>query len=237
MKIASRLLASFFLFSVLFTACSKDDDDFAPPSIRDVELGSGNNKTAYRGTDFHIEAEIEAPGTIEYVKVEIHGSGAGAWEFEQTYTEGFKGLKNAELHKHIDVPANAALGEYHVHIVVLDQQGKTTTFEDHIDVIEDNTLPSITELELELGHDGDELHVETVITAVNKIQKVEIEIHGGSWEEEFSYEDAGMVGQTTYTFHKHINIASAPAGHYHVHFKVIDQAGKEREFEGHFDKE
>ncbi|WP_126972681.1 DUF4625 domain-containing protein [Gynurincola endophyticus] len=237
MRIAQRLLTSLLVSSVLFTACSKDDDDnFAPPTIEDVELGSSNSRIAYRGSDFHIEAEIKAPGTIESVTVEIHGSGANAWEFEQVYTDGFKGLKNAELHKHIDVPATVALGNYHLHIVVLDQQGKKTSYEADIEVKEDNTLPSISTLELELNAAGDDLHVETLITAPNKIKEVEIEIHGGSWEEDFTYTDAAMVGQTSYTFHKHVNIASAPAGHYHVHFKVIDQAGKEREFEGHFDK-
>ncbi|MFC3199905.1 hypothetical protein ACFOET_19960 [Parapedobacter deserti] len=29
---------------------------------------------------------------------------------------------------------------------------------------------------------------------------------------------------------------TAPAGHYHVRLKVVDQAGKENEFEEHFDK-
>jgi hypothetical protein len=32
------------------------------------------------------------------------------------------------------------------------------------------------------------------------------------------------------------SIPTAPAGHYHLHLKVTNQAGKENEFEEHFDK-
>jgi len=45
-----------------------------------------------------------------------------------------------------------------------------------------------------------------------------------------------MVGEADFNFHKHLDIAAAPSGHYHVHLKVTDQAGKENEFEEHFNK-
>ncbi|WP_291908896.1 DUF4625 domain-containing protein [Chitinophaga sp. CB10] len=73
------------------------------------------------------------------------------------------------------------------------------------------------------------------ISAPNKIASVTIEIHG-AWAYEVTYTDAAMVGQTTYHLHKHVNVSAAPAGHYHVHITVKDQAGKEREIEEHFDK-
>jgi hypothetical protein len=34
----------------------------------------------------------------------------------------FSGLKNAEFHKHIDIPADAVTGLYHLHLAVTDQQ-------------------------------------------------------------------------------------------------------------------
>ena len=225
------------LFSILFTACSDDDDDVTPaPSVANVEIGHGNNKTGYVGGDLHIDASIDAPGTIANVRVEIHPESGAGWEFEEVYTDGFAGLKNAKFHKHIDIPANAATGSYHFHMVVTDNNGQTTKVEEEIEVVHDPSLPSVSGLEIELAHGGAEIHVETTITAPNKIAKVEVEVHGGTWEKEFSYTDAAMVGQTTYKFHKHVHLSDAPAGHYHLHFKVIDQAGKERELEGHFDK-
>jgi hypothetical protein len=221
--------------SLFFTACSKDDDDAVPvPDITGVEIGSDNSKVAYTGADIHIEAQITAPGTIATVQVEIHPETGNGWKFDSVYTTGFAGLKNAEFHKHIDIPADAVTGHYHLHFVVTDQRGQKKEFEEEIEIKTDPTLPFISGLELEL-EGGNDLHLETEITAPNKIAKVEVEIHG-AWEKEFSYTDAAMVGQTTYHFHKHLDVGAAPAGHYHVHFKVTDQAGKEKEFEDHFDK-
>ncbi len=227
------------LFAVILfaAACSKDKEEvLAPPSLSDVEIGSGNNKTGYAGGDIHIEAEITAPAKIASVKVSIHPEAGSGWEFDTTYTEGFAGLLNAELHKHIHIPAEAPTGDYHLDIVVTDQQGRTASVESDIVIVLDPTLPTLENFEVELSEDGTDLHIEGDIHAENKIAKVEVEIHGGDWEKEVEYTDEAMVGQTDYNLHKHIDITDAPAGHYHVHVKITDQAGKEREFEDHFDK-
>ena len=223
------------LFSVLFTACSKDDDAVPVPDLTGVEIGSDNSKIAYAGSDIHIEAQITAPGNIASVAVEIHPEAGDGWKFDSVYTTGFVGLKSAEFHKHIDIPADALTGHYHLHFVVTDQRGQKKELEAEIEIKNDPTLPSISGLELELEDEGAELHLETDVTAPNKIAKIEVEIHG-AWEKEFSFTDEAMVGQTSFHFHKHLDISAAPKGHYHVHLKVIDQAGKEKEFEDHFDK-
>ncbi len=223
--------------SAIFVACKKDKDDLpAAPTIQLTELGSDNSKTAYAGADLHIDAEILAPGNIASVQVEIHPEGSSDWEYDSVYTQGFVGLKNAEFHKHIDIPADAAPGHYHFHLIVTDQHGQKTTVEEELEIKVDPTLPSLTGLELELNEDKTDLHIGADIAAPNKIAKVVVEIHGGSWEKEYEYTDAGMIGKTEYHFHKHINVSEAPAGHYHIHIKIIDEAGKEREFEDHFDK-
>jgi len=221
---------------VLFAACSDDDDVLpAAPAITGVEIGSDNSKIGYAGSDFHIDAAITAPAGIAEVRVEIHPASGAGWEYDSVYTEGFAGLNNAQFHKHIDIPADAATGHYHLHLTVTDANGTKADIEEEIEIKQDATLPSISGLGIELENSGNELHLETTITAPNKIAEVSVEIHG-AWEEEYTYTDAAMVGQTTYDFHQHIDISAAPAGHYHVHLKVVDQAGKEKEFEDHFDK-
>lgn len=233
-----KMLFAALLLSSAFTACKKDDDDDmgSAPVISGLEVGLNNSKTAFPGADVHVEAEITATANIAKVTLEIHPQSGSGWEFKQEYTEGFVGLKNAEFHKHIDVPATAALGKYHMHLVVTDQLGRTTEIESELELKNDPTLPSITGFEVGLNAAKNDLHMEAVINAPGKIAKVVVEVHGGSWEKEFEFTDAAMVGQTTYNFHKHADITAAPAGHYHVHLKVIDQAGKENEFEEHFDK-
>ncbi|SHM47007.1 protein of unknown function [Chitinophaga jiangningensis] len=216
-------------------ACSKKDDVAPAATISLKEIGSNNSKVAYAGSDLHIDATIIAPGGIKAITVDIHSQESGGWKFDSTYTEGFAGVKNADFHKHIDIPAEAAAGKYHIHLTVIDQQGKQTEVESELEIKMDATLPSLDGLELKLNTDKTDLHVGGDITAPNKIAGVTVEIHGG-WEYEVTYTDAAMVGQTTYHLHKHVNVSAAPAGHYHVHIKVVDQLGKEREFEAHFDK-
>lgn len=117
-------------FSVVFTSCDSDDDPVIPaPTISDMELGISNSKIAYAGSDLHMDAEIEAPGKIKTIKVEIHmEDNANAWEFEKTWTE-FEGKLNTNFHKHIDIPANADIGTYHFHLEVTDMLGNETEYE------------------------------------------------------------------------------------------------------------
>lgn len=234
-QIFGRLSIALFLFAVIFSACKKDNDIVANPTITDLEIGSGNNKTAYPGADVHIEAEILAPGGIANIKISIHPEGGAGWTFNQTYTEGYEGLKNAELHEHIDIPEDAATGEYHVHITVTDKAGNIAEADSELNIIVDPTLPSIAGFEVAYDSEDDDLHLEGDITAPNKIAEISMEIHGGSFEKE--YEITGdYVGKTTFHLHKHFSLSDVPSGHYHVHLLVKDQAGKEREFEEHFDK-
>ncbi|PWG79409.1 hypothetical protein DDR33_16705 [Pararcticibacter amylolyticus] len=236
MKTMKQFLCLLIFTGTFFTACKKDDPEYMPPVIDGLEVGLRNSKIAHPGSDLHIEAQISAPGTIKSVVLSIHPENGSGWELNTTYTEDLEGLKNAEFHKHVDVPAEAPLGDYHGHLKVTDQSGQVTEVEFELVLVSDPTLPSVTGFEVGLNAAGNDLHLEAMVNAPNKIADIEVEIHGNGWEKEVSYTDQAMVGQSTYNFHKHINVAEAPAGHYHVHLKVTDQSGKENEFEEHFDK-
>lgn len=232
----TKVTVAFLLLFATFTACKKDKLETPKPSIEGLEVGTSNNKVAHPGNDLHIEALIIASGIIKDVVLEIHPENGSGWVVNTTYTEGFSGLKNAEFHKHLDVPANAALGDYHGHLKVTDQSGQVTEIEFELQLTADPALPSVSNFEVGLNAAGNDLHVEAMITVPNKISKIVLEVHGSGWEKEVTYTDAAIVGQTTYNLHKHLDIATAPGGHYHVHLKVVDQSGKENEFEEHFDK-
>ena len=134
------------------------------------------------------------------------------------------------------MPADAAIGKYRVVLTLTDQQGQVTKIESDLELKFDPTLPQATGFEVGLNTAGNDLHMEANITAVNKIAKIIVEIHGGNYEKEVIYTDAAMVGANSYNFHKHLNVSDVPKGHYHVHLKIVDQANKENEFEEHFDK-
>ncbi|MCH5600823.1 DUF4625 domain-containing protein [Niabella ginsengisoli] len=229
-----RKLSIALLLIVGITACNKEDV-VAKPTITDLEVGADNNKKAYPGTDIHIEGDIVAPGTIASIKVEIHPESGTGWTFDKIYTDKYAGTKNAEFHEHIDIPTDAAVGEYHVHIAVTDKNGNVAEVESDLDIIVDPTIPSITNYEVVYESAKNELHVEGTITASNKIAELTLEIHGGNFEKEYAI-TGSYVGNTTFNLHQHFSLTDVPAGHYHVHLLVKDQAGKEREFEEHFDK-
>lgn len=119
------------LFLGLSILACKDDDVSPNPQITQVEIGKDNSKTVKRGTDLHVEAQIYAEDLIEKIEVEIHKEEGKGWEFEKEITK-LSGLKNGELHEHFDVPADAALGDYHLHIKVIDKKGKSSKIESEI---------------------------------------------------------------------------------------------------------
>ena len=124
--------AAILLFA---TSCNKEENP-AKPTVNLTEVGHDNEKVAMRGDDLHLEADILAEGLIKRIDVEIHQEG-GTYEIEKSYTEGkYVGVKNVEFHEHIDIPADAPLGEYHLHFTVTDQKGQTTLAETHIEVVE-----------------------------------------------------------------------------------------------------
>ena len=126
------------LFATLLSFSCQKNHDTAKPVITLTEVGHENSKQAMQGDDLHLEADILAEGLIKRIDVEIHKEG-GDFEIEKSYTEGkYIGVKNIEFHEHIDVPATAPLGAYHLHFTVTDKNGQTTTVEEHIEVIEYN---------------------------------------------------------------------------------------------------
>ena len=145
-----------FLTTTLLISCT--DDEIQPPVISNVEVGAVHDEDhsdedhsgedehadegiAHPGESMHIGADILAFARIESITVDIHSdeitpdAGEVAWEFEEVYTDLKYQVLNAELHEDIVVPANAALGEYHVYIIVTDEVENSTTAEAHFDLV------------------------------------------------------------------------------------------------------
>ncbi|MEC3878855.1 DUF4625 domain-containing protein [Parapedobacter sp. 10938] len=135
----------------LFTwaACSKDESPAVDkPLIESLEVGHDNNRMVRPGGDLHLDAAILAPGGIAHITLEIHPEIGDGWVFEQVFTDGYEGLKNTDFHQHIDVPVDAAEGEYHLHVTVTDQAGQVAEAESHLDIT----------AEAEEGHDDHHDH-------------------------------------------------------------------------------
>ena len=115
---------------IVLAACSEDPEPTLPaPKIDNLELGSGNNGIAVIGQDFHFNADVVAGDKIEIVELTIRQKDgenyASAWSMSILW-EQYKGLKNANIHKHFDIPEDAVPGIYEAIILVKDQNGETT---------------------------------------------------------------------------------------------------------------
>lgn len=120
-----------------FAACQKNS---SAPKIILTEVGHENGGKAEQGDDLHLEADIVAEGLIQRIHVEIHQEN-GSYEIEKNYTTGkYIGVKNTEFHEHIDIPADAPLGAYHLHFTVTDNEGQTATAKAHLEVIENDGI-------------------------------------------------------------------------------------------------
>jgi len=136
------------IFSVIFlvtSSCKKEDEPEAPV-ISSFELGYQNSHTAIPGGDLHLEAEIVAEGTIQWIGLIIHPEGehegdhpsaysTEPWEVDTTYTGKYSGIKNTNFHEHIEIPATADTGSYHVHFTVTDQEGNQTALEEVLELM------------------------------------------------------------------------------------------------------
>lgn len=255
MKKLNKLRHAFLLSLlawVLFSCQDDEDQTFDAPVISSFEFGEGGSHatdgTAYRGDDLHMEAEILAEANIASIKVTIHGHDLEVaedeteWDYSETFTNEKYLVKNPTFHEHIDIPATAPEGEYHVVLEVTDAVGNTTEVEGHLQIMSPVTVSDFDMDETVVR--GTDIHVEFMINAMHGIHKITVDIHSHgltpgagevAWDFEKEFEE-GYHGLTEATFHEHIDVpATAPVGEYHATFIVEDEEGNIVEYESHID--
>ena len=136
MRIYIGVLITTVFLIFLTTGCAKDEILPDAPTITNTEFGHDNNKTAYVGADLHVAAQISAPGKIDNIKIELHPESDGGWEYNEAFKEDFEGLLNATFHKHLQISEEAIPGEYHLHFIVTDKNGRQTSVEAPIDILQ-----------------------------------------------------------------------------------------------------
>ncbi|GAA3653255.1 DUF4625 domain-containing protein [Flavivirga jejuensis] len=254
MKTNFKFLAIITFLGLFLHSCSSDDDSplVNAPVISNFEYGEGSthstDQVAYKGSDIHLEAEINSEATVSSITLSIRahdltpGDGEIDWDFEQVFTDSKYLAINPTFHEHIDIPANIPAGEYHIELTVTDKLGNSTEVEEHIQILDFITLSDIS-IDTAVVR-GDDFHTEFMINAVNGIHNITVDVHAdgvtpGSGEVEWDYEEEfedGYHEQTEVEFHEHIDVpVTAPAGEYHIIFTVEDEDGNTKEYETHID--
>ena len=248
-------VAILIAFSGLFLqSCSSDDDaiTYNAPTISNFEYGEGSihstDQVAFKGSDIHVEAHIEAEAKISSILLSIHshdltpGDGEENWGFEKLYTDSEYLVLNPTFHEHVDVPLNIPAGEYHIELLVTDELGNSTEMDGHLQILDPIILSNIAIDETVVR--GTDFHAEFQIYAINKVNSVTVDIHAHGLtpepgEVEWDFEEVfqeGYSNQTEVEFHEHIVVPiTAPVGEYHIIFTVEDNDGNTAEYETHID--
>ncbi len=255
MKANFKSLAIITFLGLVLHSCSSDDEGTPPvsaPVISNFEFGEGSDhstdQVAYKGSDLHLEAEINAEGVVSSISIDIHsdeveaGEGEVEWDYEQTWTDAAYLVINPTFHEHLDIPSNIPAGEYHIILTVTDELGNSTEIEGHIQILDPIAISGFDMNETVVR--GNDFHIEFMINAVHGIHEITVDVHGhdipvGEGEVEWDFENTYSEGyheETEVEFHEHIDVPeTAPAGEYHVIFTIEDEDGNTHEFESHID--
>lgn len=142
----------FLLCIFIISACNNDEQEAHKPTIDKVELGLGNNEIGVIGQDFHFNAEITAGDKIKNVEIKIDQISTETYSkvwSHQIIWEQYAGTKNAVVHKHFDIPADASEGKYSFSILVTDQNGTQLEHRRTINIYAPENLP--LDLKFEFG--------------------------------------------------------------------------------------
>ncbi|WP_067151675.1 DUF4625 domain-containing protein [Pseudotamlana agarivorans] len=143
----SKLIKFLLVIPIVFLlliSCERDDPEPLLPTIDNVEVGLNNNEIGVVDRDLHFNAEILAGDKIDLVQIKIEPiegeTYASPWSYEITWDE-FKGVKNATVHKHFDIPEDAVEGYYSFIIVITDENGTLLEEKRNITIYTAESLP------------------------------------------------------------------------------------------------
>jgi len=154
MKKMIETLAMLLLVSFVMSSCNKDDTDTTtPPEI--YEFTAGTHPPNVSDTIVHepgaeiildFSARSVNDGRLDAYHIEIHDhpeSGNPDDEYimiDERFDDdpNFKGLRNASVHKHLAIPGDAPLGEYHVEVIVIDEYGNSSMADKLLYLVIDN---------------------------------------------------------------------------------------------------
>lgn len=255
-----KLFSMFAAATLLFTACSSDDDNGEEPQIDPplVTLEDPENGAHFHlGDRIHVDGEVHGTDLSE-LRIDIHWAGDGHGhgkkaddpdnQWHQEWVIELSG-NNEHFHEHIDIPEDIAEGEHHLIVDALDNAGnRSERVEISIYIEEDDhddhgdngdgkapelTLTSPTQSDLDHAHGGDVIEIKGEADG-NGVDIKDLHI-------ELIDEDNGNVvddvhehdiNQETYNIDATVQVPNTNHGHYKLIIEVenADHQKSEKEF-------
>lgn len=144
-----NVMAVLLLFVATFSACKKEKKTGSEPVVlkpmmENLQLGLGNSNIGVIGEDFHFEGDILAVEMIDKVVVDfLQKPGetySKSWK-HQIIWDQYQGLRNANVHKHFNIPSDAAEGNYDLVITIYDKNGSMEVIKNHFEIFYRANLP------------------------------------------------------------------------------------------------
>jgi hypothetical protein len=141
-----RIIIAFLILAGSFSACKKDKQEsvLTKPTAENIEIGTGNNKRALIGRDFHFNADVLAATKIKDVEVKILQKAGerytSTWSLERTWPE-YIGVKNTNVHKHFSIPTDAPEGKYDFYFIVTDDNGSKLEIKEDFTITDPANMP------------------------------------------------------------------------------------------------
>ena len=120
------------------------ESDVINPRMENLQLGLGNSKIGVIGEDFHFEGNIIAMKMIDKVVVDFLQKPGEiyikSWQHRIIWEE-YNGLRNANVHKHFNIPSDAVEGNYDLVITIYDKNGSNEVIKNHFEIFSRANLP------------------------------------------------------------------------------------------------
>lgn len=226
-----------------FSSCKKDDPDNQKPVIASINEPADGD-TLYTGTEFHITGVVTDNVELSQLKIDIHSAddghdherinGASHWE---TIVVVDLAGRNQSIDKHIDIPAEAAAGKYHIIITAVDAAGNQSDFVER-DVIIRNSgdliAPQITLSSPLAGSSvnvGDMLNVTGVLQDNLGLESAEVKVYLGST---LVHDHDMELAAPSHDLSLQISTTGWSAGNYTLEVIVKDQVGNKADTDVEF---
>src|SRR5690606_8964691 len=193
------------IFILLGIACQHEHR-----GVSGLRAGADGNRQAFVGRELPVTAHISIDAPVDRADIAIRPASGAGWTFAREYTEGIEGKTHTPFVAAVAVPDTVEPGNYLLVFRITDAEGNVTADSAGFKLDIDSTVPTASDLEGAINVAGNDLHLESELSAPLGIAKVVVTIMGHTWEETFTFSGNELAGQLTHRFHEHVNVGHAP---------------------------